>query len=88
MPMGKGEPYETDVRDFGKAPCTRCWAAVELLMLRVFPSQIRLPMYVTGPDIPKNVTMLHPTTHLDITATIVELAAANVYAPQLLDGER
>eukprot|EP00750_Incisomonas_marina_P015021 INCI18055.2.p1 GENE.INCI18055.2~~INCI18055.2.p1 ORF type:complete len:663 (-),score=83.23 INCI18055.2:250-2106(-) len=60
MPMGKGEPYETD---------------------------IRLPMYVTGPDIPKNVTMLHPTTHLDITATIVELAAANVYAPQLLDGQ-
>ena len=43
-------------------------------------------MYVTGPGIPQNVTMLHPTTHLDITATIVELAGAQAHAPSILDG--
>ena len=29
-----------------------------------------------GPGIPANTTLLHPTNHLDITATVVELAGA------------
>merc|ERR1712070_137226 len=56
--MGKGLPYETDVR---------------------------LPMYIRGPTVKPNATMRPPTTHLDITATIAELAG--VESRNQLDGE-
>ncbi len=51
-----------------------------------YDTDIRLPMYVAGPGVPQNVTMPYPTTHLDITATLVELAGAQEQAPKNLDG--
>ena len=48
-------------------------------------------MYVRGPGIPANQTRAHPTTHLDIIATIVELAGAADSLPKdpkyALDGK-
>ena len=41
-----------------------------------YDTDVRLPMYVTGPGVSRGVTLPHPTTHLDITATLVELAGA------------
>jgi hypothetical protein len=61
MPMGKGEPYDTDTT---------------------------LPMYLRGPGVASGATLSHPTNHLDITATIVELAGAAVTpAGVALDGK-
>jgi len=39
-----------------------------------YETDVRLPMYIRGPTVKPNTTMPHPTTHLDITATIAELA--------------
>merc|ERR1711974_38681 len=52
-----------------------------------YETDVRLPMYVVGPSVRRNATMSHPTTHLDITATIVELADAGSKAPKNLDGK-
>eukprot|EP00051_Salpingoeca_urceolata_P029152 m.489072 g.489072 ORF g.489072 m.489072 type:complete len:680 (+) comp26352_c0_seq1:136-2175(+) len=52
-----------------------------------YETDIRLPMVVRGPGVPKNVNVTLPTTHLDITATIVELAGAAEHAPSSLDGK-
>ena len=43
-------------------------------------------MYVRGPQIAAGKKLPHPTNHLDITATIVELALAGEQAPSNLDG--
>lgn len=40
-------------------------------------------MYIRGPGLPANVTRYHPTNHLDITATIVDLAGAHPHGPPL-----
>ena len=42
-----------------------------------------LPLYIAGPGVSANTTLLHPTNHLDITATIVELAGAAPVGPPL-----
>ena len=42
-----------------------------------------LPMFVAGPGVVPNSTLLHPTNHLDITATVVELAGATATGPPL-----
>lgn len=34
---------------------------------------MRLPLYVRGPRVPPNETRAHPTTHVDLAATIVDL---------------
>lgn len=44
-------------------------------------------MYVRGPGVAANETRAHPSNHLDITATIVDLAGASEYTPGELDGK-
>ena len=43
-------------------------------------------MYVTGPGVLRGRVLPHPTNHLDITATIVDIAGAAAKAPGNLDG--
>ena len=38
-----------------------------------YETDVSLPMYVMGPGVPANAELLYPTTHIDITATLVEL---------------
>ena len=63
-----------------------------------YETDVRLPMYIRGPGVRRGATLPLPTTHLDITRTIVELAGADAhspidqmdgksFAPQLLAGE-
>jgi N-acetylglucosamine-6-sulfatase len=51
-----------------------------------YDTDIRLPFYIAGPGVPAGAVRLHQTTHLDITATVVELAGAQGAAPKDLDG--
>ena len=44
-------------------------------------------MYVRGPNVPAGGTRAHPSNHLDITATIVELAGAGAHVAHPLDGK-
>ena len=46
-----------------------------------YETDVRLPMYVRGPGVRPNATLPLPTTHLDITRTIVALAGAEAHAP-------
>ena len=48
-----------------------------------YDTDVRLPFYIRGPQIPKNTTLLFPTNHLDVTATIVELSGASPVGPPL-----
>jgi N-acetylglucosamine-6-sulfatase len=48
-----------------------------------YDTDIRLPFYIRGPQIPANSTLLYPTNHLDLTATIVELSGAKPVGPPL-----
>lgn len=50
-----------------------------------YDTDIRLPFYVKGPGVPANSTQPHPTTHVDIAATVVELTGA-VPVGEPLDG--
>merc|ERR1712173_151160 len=52
-----------------------------------YETDIRIPMYVTGPGVPRGELRSHPTTHLDLTATIASLAGATKFAPHALDGK-
>ena len=54
-----------------------------------YEPSVRLPMYIRGPGVPKGVVSKLPTTHLDITATIIELvgAAGLPTTPKDLDGK-
>lgn len=51
-----------------------------------YDTDIRLPFYIAGPGVPSGSARQHQTTHLDITATVVELAGAKSTAPADLDG--
>ena len=53
-----------------------------------YETDIRLPMYILGPGVPHGQIRYHPTNHLDITATIVELSGASSHVPadRPLDG--
>ena len=51
-----------------------------------YDTDIRLPFYIAGPGVPQGEIRLHQTTHLDITATVVDLAGAAATAPKDLDG--
>lgn len=42
-----------------------------------------LPLFITGPGVPAGVNLLHPTTHIDITATVAELGGATPTGPPL-----
>jgi len=48
-----------------------------------YDTDVRLPFYVRGPGVPAGATLAHPTTHVDVTATIVELAGAAPAGPPL-----
>jgi len=48
-----------------------------------YETDVSLPMYMQGPGVPKGAELLYPTNHIDITATIVELAGANPTGPPL-----
>lgn len=48
-----------------------------------YDHDVRVPFYVTGPGIQANVTRLHPATHVDLAATLVELAGATPTGPSL-----
>ena len=48
-----------------------------------YSTDVRVPLYISGPNIPQNKTLLHPTTHVDLSATIVELASATPSGPSL-----
>lgn len=52
-----------------------------------YHTDVRLPMYVRGPGVPAGLVRPHPTNHLDITATIADLAGATSYSPHPLDGQ-
>ena len=52
-----------------------------------YETDTRLPFYIRGPNVFRNVTLPHPTTHLDITATVVDIARAQAFVPTQLDGK-
>jgi N-acetylglucosamine-6-sulfatase len=51
-----------------------------------YETDVRLPFYMRGPGVARNETLLHPTTLIDITATVVELTGATPVGPPL-DGK-
>lgn len=51
-----------------------------------YETDVRVPFYMKGPGIPENVRFPHPSTHLDVTATIVDIAGATPAGPPL-DGK-
>ena len=52
-----------------------------------YDTDVRLPFYIRGPDVLAGRVLPHPTNHLDITATIVDLAGAAEHAPTNLNGQ-
>jgi arylsulfatase A-like enzyme len=48
-----------------------------------YDHDVSLPLYIRGPGVPAGAELLYPTNHLDITATVVELAGATVSGPPL-----
>jgi hypothetical protein len=41
-----------------------------------YSTDVDLPLYIRGPGLPAGTTLPHPTNHLDITATLVDLAGS------------
>ena len=41
-----------------------------------YQTDVSLPFYAAGPGVPRGAALAYPTTHIDLTATIVELAGA------------
>ena len=41
-----------------------------------YNTDVGIPLYIRGPELRANVSISHPTTLIDLTATIVELAGA------------
>ena len=48
-----------------------------------YEHDISLPLFITGPGVPAGATLEHPTTHIDVTATVVELTGATATGPPL-----
>lgn len=48
-----------------------------------YQTDVSLPMYMKGPSVPQGKELLYPTTHIDITATLVELASLKIMGPKL-----
>ena len=46
-----------------------------------YETDVHLPLYIRGPSVWRNVTLPHPTTHIDITRTVVDIAKATAHAP-------
>jgi N-acetylglucosamine-6-sulfatase len=41
-----------------------------------YQTDVSVPMYIAGPGVPAGAALAYPTTHIDLTATLVELAGA------------
>ena len=50
-----------------------------------YDTDVRLPFYASGPGVPPNSSQPHPTTHVDIAATVLALAGAQAQG-EPLDG--
>jgi len=48
-----------------------------------YETDVSLPFYMRGPGVPAGAVLQYATTHIDITATIVELAGATPVGPEL-----
>lgn len=48
-----------------------------------YSTDVKVPLIIRGPGVPANTSASHPTTHVDLTATIVALAAATPVGPPL-----
>ena len=48
-----------------------------------YESDVSVPFYVSGPGVPAGASLLYPTAHIDVTATIVELTGATPVGPPL-----
>ena len=48
-----------------------------------YSTDVKVPLIISGPGVPANTTAHHPTTHVDLTATIVALAGATPVGPPL-----
>eukprot|EP01050_Picozoa_sp_SAG11_P007280 SAG11_NODE_600_length_8259_cov_6.574510_7_plen_569_part_00 len=46
-----------------------------------YETDVQLPLYVLGPDVPAGRSLTHPTQHTDFTMTFLELAGAQAHAP-------
>ena len=44
---------------------------------------LQVPLFIRGPGIAPNSSAPHPTNHVDLAATIVDLASATVIGPEL-----
>ena len=51
-----------------------------------YHGDVSLPLIVRGPGVPANVSLAHPTVHVDLAATWLELAGATSSGPPL-DGK-
>ena len=62
--------------------------AVHLAWHDRYETDVRLPMYVRGPGVPKGEVRAHPTNHVDLTKTLAELAGGvDAHAKHPLDGK-
>ena len=52
-----------------------------------FDTDVRLPFYAAGPGVPRNSSQPHPTTHVDLAATLLALAGAQPLGAEPLDGQ-
>lgn len=52
-----------------------------------YSTDVTLPFYIAGPGIASGFVRHHPTNHMDVTATILDLAGAQPLGPQPLDGQ-
>ena len=52
-----------------------------------YSTDVRVPLYIRGPGVAANSSAEHPTTHVDLTATIVALARSAVAVGPPLDGQ-
>ena len=48
-----------------------------------YDTDVRVPFYIRGPGITPGSTLSHPTTHLDLTATLLDLAGIDASALNL-----
>jgi N-acetylglucosamine-6-sulfatase len=48
-----------------------------------YSTDVRIPLVIAGPGIPPSTSLAHPTTTVDLTATILELAGASPTGPPL-----
>jgi arylsulfatase A-like enzyme len=48
-----------------------------------YETDVRIPLLIRGPGVPRNSSLEHPVTQVDLTATLLELAGAAAVGPAL-----